>query len=142
YIEQYFEHYAEVRRWLDQTIADAHAKGYVTTILGRRRYIPELSMRNDTDRAYGERIAANTPIQGSAADLCKLAMLKIAEQIRSKGMQTRMLVQIHDELLFEAPPDELEAAEALVREAMEHPYPLEVPLVVGMGHGASWAEAH
>jgi DNA polymerase-1 len=69
-------------------------------------------------------------------------MLKIAEQIRSKGMQTRMLVQIHDELLFEAPPDELEAAEALVREAMEHPYPLEVPLVVGMGHGASWAEAH
>ncbi len=114
----------------------------MTTILGRRRYIPELSSNNVTDRAYGERIAANTPIQGSAADLCKLAMLKIAEAIESKGMQTRMLVQIHDELLFESPPDELEAAETLIREAMERPYPLDVPLVVGIGHGASWAEAH
>jgi len=141
-IDRYFEQYAGVARWIDETVDEASRTGFVTTILGRRRYIPELSSNNMTDRAYGERIAANSPIQGSAADLCKLAMLKIAEQIRSKGMQTRMLVQIHDELLFEAPPDELDAAESLVREAMEHPYPLEVPLVVGMGHGASWAEAH
>jgi DNA polymerase-1 len=141
-IDRYFEQYAGVARWIDETVDEANRTGFVTTILGRRRYIPELSSNNMTDRAYGERIAANTPIQGSAADLCKLAMLKIADEIRAKGMQTRMLVQIHDELLFEAPPDELEAAETLVREAMEHPYPLEVPLVVGMGHGASWAEAH
>src|SRR6185436_8224251 len=81
YIEQYFEAYAGVRRWLDRTIEEAHEKGYVTTILGRRRYIAELSMRNDTDRSAGERIAANTPIQGSASDLCKLAMLEIDRKL-------------------------------------------------------------
>ncbi len=141
YIDRYFERYAGVREWLDETIAEAHQRGYVTTLLGRRRYIPELSSNNFTDRAYGERIAANTPIQGSAADLCKLAMLQIAAQLKERAMQTKMLLQIHDELLFEAPPDELEAAEALIRDRMEHAYPLEVPLVVDIGHGASWAEA-
>ncbi len=141
YIDRYFERYAGVREWLDGTIAEAHQRGFVTTLLGRRRYIPELSSNNFTDRAYGERVAANTPIQGSAADLCKLAMLQIAERLREGRMRTTMLLQIHDELLFECPPEELEAAEALVRERMEHAYPLDVPLVVDVGHGASWAEA-
>lgn len=141
YIDRYFERYAKVREWLDTTIAEAHQRGYVTTLLGRRRYIPELSSNNFTDRAYGERVAANTPIQGSAADLCKMAMLQIAALLREKGMKTKMLLQIHDELLFEAPPEELEAAEALIRDRMEHAHPLDVPLVVDIGHGASWAEA-
>jgi DNA polymerase I len=141
YIDRYFELYADVRRWLDTTIADAHQRGYVTTLMGRRRYIAELSSNNFTDRAYGERIAANTPIQGSAADLCKLAMLQIAERLESAKMRTKMLLQIHDELLFEAPPEELEAAERLVRDRMENAYPLTVPLVVDIGHGASWADA-
>ncbi len=141
YIDRYFERYAKVREWLDTTIGEAHQRRYVTTLLGRRRYIPELSSNNFTDRAYGERIAANTPIQGSAADLCKLAMLQIAERLRDERMHTTMLLQIHDELLFEAPPEELERAEALIRDRMEHAFPLEVPLVVDIGHGASWAEA-
>jgi len=142
YIEQYFAYYAEVRRWLDATIAEAHEKGYVTTILGRRRYIPELSMRNDTDRAAGERIAANTPIQGSAADLCKLAMLAIDRELPAVAPGARMLLQVHDELVFEVPDAEVAATEALVRAAMEKPYPLDVPLVVGIGVGRSWGDAH
>ncbi|CAG0970356.1 partial DNA polymerase I, partial [Gammaproteobacteria bacterium] len=142
YIDRYFERYAKVREWLDDTIATAHANGYVTTLLGRRRYVPELSSNNVTDRAYGERIAANTPIQGSAADLCKLAMLQIAERLSQEKMQTRMLLQIHDELVFEAPPEELERAMAIVRDRMEQAYPLQVPLKVDVGHGKSWAEAH
>jgi DNA polymerase-1 len=142
YIEQYFAHYVEVRRWLDRTIAEAHEKGYVTTILGRRRYIPELSMRNDTDRAAGERIAANTPIQGSAADLCKLAMLEIDRRLPGVAPGARMLLQVHDELVFEVPEAEVAATEGLVRAAMENPCPLDVPLVVGIGVGQSWGDAH
>ena len=142
YIEQYFEYYSGVRRWLDETIAVAHEKGYVTTLLGRRRYIPELSMRNDTERAAGERIAANTPIQGSAADLCKLAMLAIDRELPRAAPGARMLLQIHDELVLEVPADAVEPAKAVVVAAMERPHPLDVPLVVGVGVGQSWGEAH
>ena len=142
YIERYFEHYSEVRRWLDRTIAAAHEEGYVTTLLGRRRYIPELSMRNDTDRAGGERIAANTSIQGSAADLCKLAMVQIDRALPGVAPGARLLLQVHDELVFEVPEAEVAAAEALVRAVMEKPYPLDVPLVVSIGVGPSWGDAH
>jgi DNA polymerase-1 len=142
YIEQYFEYYGGVRRWLDRTIAEAHERGYVTTLLGRRRYIPELSLRNDGDRAAGERIAANTPIQGSAADLCKLAMLQIDRGLAAVAPHARMLLQVHDELVFEVPEAEVAAATALVRAVMERPYPLDVPLEVSIGVGASWGEAH
>jgi len=142
YIEQYFAYYADVRRWLDRTIALAHEQGFVTTILGRRRYIPELSMRNDADRSAGERIAANTPIQGSAADLCKLAMLAIDRGLSSLSPDARMLLQVHDELVVQVPEAVVEQTTALLRGAMEHPYPLDVPLVVGIGVGKSWGEAH
>ncbi|UJR82027.1 DNA polymerase I [Sandaracinus amylolyticus] len=142
YIEQYFEHYAGVRAWLDRTIARAHETGYVETLLGRRRYIPELSSLNSTDRATGERIAANTPIQGSAADLCKLAMLAIARRLPEVAPSTRMLLQVHDELVFEAPPAEVELASAVIRGEMERPWSdLRVPLVVEIGVGRSWGEA-
>jgi DNA polymerase-1 len=141
YIDQYFEHYRGVRQWLDRTIEEAHRTGYVTTLLGRRRYIPELSSRNETDRAGGERIAANTPIQGSAADLCKLAMLAIDRELPRVAPGTRMLLQVHDELVFEVPEAEVEAASACVRHAMETPHPLRVPLVVGLGVGSSWGDA-
>ena len=142
YIEQYFTYYAEVRAWLDRTIARAHERGYVETILGRRRMIPELSMRNDSDRAAGERIAANTPIQGSAADLCKLAMLEIDRRLPAVAPGARLLLQVHDELVFEAPEAEIAATVDLVRAVMEKPYPLSVPLVVGVGVGKSWGDAH
>jgi DNA polymerase-1 len=142
YIERYFETYAGVRRWLDRTIEGAIAAGYVTTILGRRRFIPELSSKNAMDHQAGQRIAANTPIQGSAADIAKLAMLSIAATLKREERRTRMLLQIHDELVFEAPTDEVEAVVAAVRAAMENAYPLRVPLVVEVGVGASWGEAH
>lgn len=141
YIDRYFERYAKVRAWLDRTIADAHVSGYVETLLGRRRYIPQLSSNNFTDRAYGERIAANTPIQGSAADLCKIAMLEIDRRFREEELEAVMMLQIHDELLFECPPAELDAVKAIVKDRMEHATELTVPLVVDIGHGASWAEA-
>lgn len=142
YIDGYFAYYEGVRAWLDRTIAQAHRDGYVTTLLGRRRYVSELSSNNPQDRQAGERIAANTPIQGSAADLCKLAMLAIDRDFRANGLATKMVLQIHDELLFEGPVAEVERVSAIVRERMEHAHPLSVPLVVDVGVGASWAQAH
>lgn len=141
-IDRYFEVYSGVRNWLDDTIETANETGFVTTILGRKRYIPELSSNNFSDKAYGERIAANTPIQGSAADLCKLAMLEIDKRLTEGGFEARMILQIHDELLFEAPPNEVDDIVALVRDCMEHPHELSVPLKVDIGTGSSWAEAH
>lgn len=140
HIERYFETYAGVRRWLDETIAQASIDGFVTTLLGRRRVIPELRSHQPTDRATGERIAANTPIQGSAADLCKLAMLQVSRDL--VGHKTRMLLQVHDELVFEAPEDEVADVVVWVRAAMERPWPLAVPLVVNIGVGDSWGAAH
>jgi DNA polymerase-1 len=142
YIEAYFVTYAGVRRWLDSTIEEARKNGYVTTLFGRRRYVHELSSRNPTEAAFGERVAANTPIQGSAADLCKIAMLKITRRLEGESMRTRMLVQIHDELLFEAPEAELDRAKAIVKEIMEGAWPLKVPLIAEVGVGKTWAEAH
>jgi DNA polymerase I len=142
YIDEYFEYYAGVRTWLDQTIAQAHVDGYVETVLGRRRTIPELSSNNWQDRQYGERISANTPIQGSAADICKLAMLAIDRDLRAAGLEAKMLLQIHDELVFEAPEAEVEQVMTIARERMEHAYPLDVPLVAEVGVGDNWGEAH
>ena len=141
-IDRYFTAYAGVRKWLDKTIAAAHQEGFVQTLLGRVRHIPELASNNFTDRAYGERVAANTPIQGSAADICKLAMLEIHRRIQAEQLAARMILQIHDELLFEAPPDEVDPLITLVRESMERPCELNVPLKVDIGQGRSWAEAH
>jgi DNA polymerase-1 len=142
YIAAYFETYAGVRQWLDSTIETAKKNGYVTTLFGRRRYVHELSSRNPTEAAFGERVAANTPIQGSAADLCKVAMLKIARRLEEEALKTRMLVQIHDELLFEAPEAEIERAKAIVKEIMEGAWPLKVPLIAEVGVGKTWADAH
>lgn len=142
-IDRYFEAYAGVAAWQAETIDEAYQRGYVETILGRRRYVPELASKNTAERSYGERIATNTPIQGSAADLCKLAMLEIDRRLREAGAEARMLLQIHDELVFEAPPSEVDQLEGWVRAAMERPLDdLDVPLEVHIGRGASWAAAH
>jgi DNA polymerase-1 len=141
FIARYFERFAGVRAFLDQQIKLAREQGYVETIFKRRRYIPEIRDRNFNMRAYGERNAQNSPLQGSAADLIKVAMTRIHHAIRDEGLKGRMLLQVHDELVFEVPPDELERMMKLVRSHMENVVRLEVPLVVDLGVGQNWLEA-
>ncbi len=142
YIESYFEAYAGVRTWLDRTIARAHETGYVTTIFGRRRYIPELTSNSFMERTAAERIAANTPIQGSAADICLKAMIDIDRRLREEGLKAKMIMQIHDELVFEVPDAELEPTADAVQDVMENVVELDVPLVADVGSGPTWAAAH
>lgn len=140
FIERYFERFNRVREFLDSRIAYARENGYVQTIFGRRRYIPELRDRNFNIRAFGERLAQNSPIQGSAADLIKVAMIKIQEAFGDRKLSSRMLLQVHDELVFEVPGPELDEVRALVKEQMEHAAELSVPLVVDIGTGENWLE--
>jgi DNA polymerase-1 len=140
FIETYFERFAGVRSFLDQTVEGARARGYVETIFKRRRYIPELKDRNFNIRAFGERTAQNSPIQGSAADLIKVAMIHIHHALEEKRTASRMLLQVHDELVFECPPDELEAMKSLVIHEMTTAVTLDVPLVVDVGVGPNWLE--
>lgn len=142
YIDRYLDLYNGVRRFMEKTIAEAKERGYVTTIGSRRRPIPELAGTNPAVRGIGERAAINTPIQGSAADLIKLAMIRIARRIKTESRRSRMLLQIHDELIFEVPEDEIEEITRLAREEMEGAMPLSVPLKVDIGIGANWSEAH
>jgi len=142
YISGYFARYGGVRRFVDQTIATARTRGYVTTVLGRRRYLPELGARDPAVRQFAERAATNTPIQGSAADLIKLSMLEVSRRLRAAGLRAQMLLQVHDELVLEAPEAEVDRVTALVREAMEGVWPLRVPLRVDVHSGANWAEVH
>jgi DNA polymerase-1 len=141
FIETYFTRFVGVRAYLDSQVAYAREHGYVETIFHRRRYIPELRDRNFNIRAFGERVATNAPIQGSAADLIKVAMIRIHEAIHSGGLQGQMLLQVHDELVLEAPPDEADAVAGIVRGAMEGAARLTVPLVVDLGVGPNWLEA-
>ncbi len=138
FIEKYFERFQKVREYLDSRIAFAREHGYVQTIFNRRRYIPELRERNFNIRAFGERTAQNSPIQGSAADLIKIAMIRIHRALAANKLNTEMLLQVHDELVFEVPGPELEAAQALVKHEMEHAAELSVPLVVDIGIGDNW----
>ena len=142
YIDNYFARYPKVREFLDRTIADAKTKGYVTTLLGRKRYIPELTSSTAPVRNFGERMAVNTPIQGTAADLIKLAMIHIHRAIKEQRLQSRMLLQVHDELIFDVPEAELDTMKALVRKSMEEVLTLSVPIKVDMGAGKNWEEAH
>ena len=140
FIERYFERFARVREYLDSMVTFARANGYVQTIFGRRRYIPELRDRNFNIRAFGERTAANSPIQGSAADLIKIAMIRIDAALRARAMSSRMLLQVHDELVFEVLIPERDELMALVKHEMEHAAQLSVPLVVDLGEGTNWLE--
>ncbi len=141
FISRYFERFAGVRAFLDRQIQLARERGYVETLFKRRRYIPEVRDRNFNMRAYGERNAQNSPLQGSAADLIKLAMIRISDAIQEEGLRSRMLLQVHDELVFEVPPDEVDQMRDLVRSHMEQVVALDVPLVVDIGVGPNWLEA-
>jgi DNA polymerase I len=141
FIAEYFQRFAGVRAWLDRQIELARERGYVETIFGRRRYIPEVRDRNFNTRAFGERQAQNAPLQGSAADLIKIAMARLHQALRAGGFSARLLLQVHDELVLEAPAGEVDAVSALVREHMEGAATLSVPLVVGVGVGDNWLDA-
>jgi len=141
FIEQYFTRFAGVRAWLDRTVAEAREKGYVETLFGRRRYIPELKDKNYNIRAFGERTATNSPLQGSAADLIKIAMIRIAGALKEQGLGSRMILQVHDELVVEVPRGEEEVATELVKRHMERAADLRVPLVVSVGIGTNWVDA-
>lgn len=141
-IEGYFKSYPGVRRYMDESIQRAREKGFVETILGRRRYLPEIHSRNAVVRGFAERNAINAPIQGSAADIIKIAMISIHKQMRDQNMASNMILQVHDELIFDAVPGEGEALKKLIRSNMEQAMKLQVPLEVDMGSGRNWLEAH
>ncbi|MHC4884923.1 MAG: DNA polymerase I [Planctomycetota bacterium] len=141
FIDCYFQAYPEVNSFIDQTLAAARDAGYVTTLLGRRRAIPDLDSSNKMKKTHAERMAINTAVQGSAADLMKLAMIQVHRKMKAEALQARMLLQIHDELLFEVPPQELPRMTELVKGEMETAMALTVPLVADTGVGASWLEA-
>ncbi|ODT04926.1 MAG: DNA polymerase I [Gemmatimonadetes bacterium SCN 70-22] len=140
FIATYFERFRGVRAYLDSMVEIARTRGYVETIFHRRRYIPELKDRNFNIRAFGERVATNAPIQGSAADLIKIAMIRIHRALTREGMASRMLLQVHDELVFEAPPDEVDSLSRLVKSEMESAADLDVPLLVELGVGDNWLD--
>jgi len=141
-IDDYFQRYRGVKTYLDETLAAARERGMVSTLWGRRRPLPELKSPDKNTRNFAERMAINTPIQGSAADLIKAAMIRISKSLPEKGAQARMIIQVHDELVFEVPEKELEAVRELVREEMEGVIKLRVPLKVDINSGPNWAEAH
>jgi DNA polymerase-1 len=140
FIERYFERFRRVREYLDSMVEYARQHGYVETIFKRRRYVPELRDRNFSIRAFGERTAANSPIQGSAADLIKIAMIRIHQRLNAERLSARMLLQVHDELVFEVPGPEMDTVPALVKSEMEGAATLSVPLVVDVGAGPNWLE--
>jgi DNA polymerase I len=140
FIDNYFERLPGVRAYLDRQIEKAYQDGYVETLIGRRRYIPEVKSKNYNIRQFGERAATNAPVQGSAADIIKIAMIDIDRLLREQDDGTRMLLQVHDELLFEAPKDRVDPIRALVTDQMEQAFQLDVPLKVESGTGASWYE--
>ncbi|NOZ62155.1 MAG: DNA polymerase I [Calditrichaeota bacterium] len=142
FIQTYFASYPGIRKFMEESKELARKQGFVTTLLNRRRYLPEIHSENRQLREFAERNAINTPIQGSAADLIKVAMIHISERIKKEKLQTKMIMQVHDELVFEVPKSELDAAKALIKEEMESAIDLNVPIKVDIGVGENWLEAH
>jgi DNA polymerase-1 len=140
FIDAYFEKYAGVRLFIDATLEKARRDQKVSTLFGRIRPIPDINSKNSTQRGFAERTAVNTPLQGTAADLIKVAMIRIDEEIRKRGLKSRMTLQVHDELVFEVPEHEVDAMKSLVREHMEQAHPLAVPLLVEIGVGLNWRD--
>jgi DNA polymerase-1 len=138
YIDNYFENYKLVKSYMDDSITKGKEKGYVETLLNRRRYIPELESSNFNIRSFGERVAMNMPIQGSAADIIKLAMVKVYRRLKEEKLKSRLILTIHDELIIEAAEDELEYVKSMLKEIMENAISLSVPLKVDVMEGDSW----
>ncbi|MCI8372957.1 MAG: DNA polymerase I [Lachnospiraceae bacterium] len=141
YIDNYFVTYPKIKAFLDQLIQNAKEKGYVSSLFGRRRPVPELHSSNYMTRSFGERVAMNAPIQGTAADIIKMAMVQVDQRMANEGLSSRLILQVHDELLIEAPEEEKEQVKAILQEEMEHAALLHVKLLVDMHEGSSWYEA-
>jgi DNA polymerase-1 len=142
YIEHYFARYSGVKAYIDRTIAEAAASGRTSTLLGRIRPLPEIRSKNQVVRGFAERMAINTPIQGTAADLIKLAMIRVDAALTDRKLESAMLLSVHDEIVFEVPPEELDTVRAVVQAEMEGVWDLRVPLKVNISHGGNWTEAH
>ena len=138
YIDGYFEKYSGVRQWIDQTIAQVREDGYITTMFGRRRYINDINSKNFNLRSFAERTAVNTPIQGSAADIIKIAMIKIDAILRANQFRAKMILQVHDELIFEVAPPEAANLIKVIKSCMEEAAELVVPLKVDVNVGFNW----
>jgi len=141
YIDNYFRRYSGVKEFIENTLAEVRRSGFTRTLFGRQRPIPDINSPNPNLRGFAERTAINTPLQGTAADLIKLAMIRIQAELDRRRLRTAMLLQVHDELLFESPPEEVAEVASMVREQMENVYPLEVPLVADIGVGDNWRDA-
>jgi DNA polymerase-1 len=142
YIDSYFARYPKVREFMDNTVQEAREKGFVTTLFGRRRFIPELSSSSIPVRNFGERMAINTPVQGTAADMIKIAMIRISRRLAKEHLRSHMILQVHDELVFEVPDAEIAVMRGLVKEEMEGVAKLLVPVKADMASGKNWDEAH
>ena len=141
-IDSYFGTYPGIKKYIDQQVASARAKGYVETLLGRRRYLKDIDSRNQVVRGHAERNAINAPIQGTAADIVKLAMIRVHDRLAREGFRSKMVLQVHDELVFDAYTSELPRLLPLIKEEMEAAYPMAIPLLVEVGHGPNWLDAH
>ena len=142
YIEQYFQTYPQVKEYLDRTVREAKLNGFVTTMFGRRRPIPELSNTNFMLRQFGERVAMNSPLQGSAADIMKIAMINVEKAIKQAKLEAKIVLQVHDELLVEAPENEIEQVKEILYNEMKNAADTKVPLEVEVDCGKNWLEAH
>jgi DNA polymerase-1 len=140
YIYNYFFRYQGVKRYIEREKEEARKKGYIITLLKRRRYLEGINSKDKNIREFNERIAINTPIQGSAADLIKIAMIKISESFKRERFESKLLLQIHDELIFEVYKPELEKVKSIIKDIMEHSLELSVPLKVNLKVGDNWAE--
>ncbi len=141
-IEGYFKTYPDIRAYMDESIEVAKEKGYVETIYKRKRFLPDINSHNAIVRGYAERNAINAPIQGSAADIIKVAMVRIFNRFETEGLKSKMILQVHDELNFNVYKDELEKVKQIVLDEMENAIKLQVPLIADCGEGANWLEAH
>jgi len=142
FIDTYFERYPAVRGFMDETLILAREQGYVETLLGHRVYVPDITSSNGMQRAYAERTAINAPLQGSAADIIKVAMIRLHQRLQQEAPDAAMILQVHDELIVEVPAEQAEAVTAIMRETMQQAVTLSVPLTVDIGSGHSWYDAH
>ena len=137
----YFETDPGIKKFLDDSVTHAKEEGYAVTLFGRRRPIPELKSSNFMQRNFGERVAMNAPIQGTAADIIKIAMIRVSDELKKQNMKSRMILQVHDELLIEAAEEEVDEVKKILKEEMEHAASLSVPLLADMHTGKNWYEA-